>query len=234
MSELFAVIIPTYNRPISLPIAINSVIAQRYDGWKLYVVGDRCSEDISDLMSDYVRRHPKKIYWENLPRHHGDLRKGGKEAPGWKARSVAYMRSSEPWIVYLDDDDRYRANHLSVHKSLLSSNYDITFTKSLFRLGRNPRNYRITGPPPLHEGAVCTPGICHSKDIAEKILDPSLKVLWRPGDNPNDWILVKRMLSAGARYRFSNEITSDVYHRYSQEDIAKEPRTPVPETLRWG
>lgn len=68
----FAITIPTYQRrdgttPHYLKRAINSIFAQIYQDFKLYVIGDKY-EDNEELFRLISRYPQEKIYCENLPR----------------------------------------------------------------------------------------------------------------------------------------------------------------------
>lgn len=92
----FSVIIPTYNRPELTRIAVDSVLAQSFDNFELIVV-----DDGSDPAFDF------QLSTFNLIRH--------KENQGVSAaRNTGLKAAHGEWICFLDSDDRWRKDKLSV------------------------------------------------------------------------------------------------------------------------
>jgi glycosyltransferase involved in cell wall biosynthesis len=100
MLPFFSIIIPTYNRAKFLPDALQSVIDQTYANWECIVVDDGSTdetEDVIELFSDErIRYYRKKHEERSIARNYGiDKAKG-------------------EFICFLDSDDLYEDNHLSV------------------------------------------------------------------------------------------------------------------------
>ncbi|MBZ8180603.1 MAG: glycosyltransferase family 2 protein [Oscillatoria sp. PMC 1051.18] len=85
---VLSIIIPTYNRPHLLPIAVNSALAQTRADFEVIVVDDASPQPVN------LPEHPKlKII--RLPENKG----------GSAARNVGAKAANGHWITYLDDDD---------------------------------------------------------------------------------------------------------------------------------
>ena len=101
LSPLVSVILTTYNRPAMLRDAIKSVLQQDYKKFELIVVND-AGEDVGTIINEYNCN--KQISYLNL----------GKNAGISAARNKALSIAQGEIIAYLDDDDTYLPNHLSV------------------------------------------------------------------------------------------------------------------------
>jgi len=173
-----AVILPTYHRVSSLRFAIRSVINQSYTNWKLYVIGDGCTDGTEELVRGFVRKHPKKIVWHNMPQNHGGTHTNKivlRGDTGACPRNTAFFMSKEPYIAYLDDDDAYRAHHLeTLLPEIKKSGCDFVYSRGAsWRSPGLVRNrHGIVGHPPPRLATVGTNSLVHTREIAKKILIP--------------------------------------------------------------
>lgn len=92
-----AVVIPTYKRKSKLERAVNSVCNQSYSDWRLYVVNDAPSHDVSDILPDDDRI----TYIQH---------KENQGAPA--ARNTGIKKSQSRFIAFLDDDDEWKHEKL--------------------------------------------------------------------------------------------------------------------------
>jgi hypothetical protein len=58
----FTVCIPTYNRANTLPKALESLLAQRYENWIGLVVDDGSTDETPELMAEWVEKDPRILY----------------------------------------------------------------------------------------------------------------------------------------------------------------------------
>ena len=99
----FSIIMPTWNRRGSISRAIDSVLAQSYQGWELLI----CDDGSTDGTQDYVEREyatqieSGRIRYLPLPH-------GGVSA----ARNAGLASASGDWIAYLDSDNRWHPHFL--------------------------------------------------------------------------------------------------------------------------
>ena len=61
MKADISVITGIYNCAETLPEAIDSILNQTYDGWKLILCDDGSSDNTYDIAKDYAERYPQKI-----------------------------------------------------------------------------------------------------------------------------------------------------------------------------
>jgi len=93
-----SVIIPTYNREISLERAIESVLTQTYRNFELIVIDDGSTDDTSRIIKKYKR---KIRYFSQL--HSGVS----------SARNLGLEKSEGAWVAFLDSDDYWLPEKLS-------------------------------------------------------------------------------------------------------------------------
>jgi hypothetical protein len=97
-----SVVIPTFNRPDALTVAIWSVLLQSHTAYEIIVVGDCASQDTQvaiDKFSD------QRIRYINLP-----LRCGDQSIPN----AVGTQLAEGEYVAYLNHDDVWSPQHLEV------------------------------------------------------------------------------------------------------------------------
>lgn len=106
-----SVILPVYNRSASLPLAIESVLAQVPPADELIVVDDGSTEDLSPVLSRYegrIRLHRKP--------------NGGAAS----ARNAGARLATGDWLAFIDSDGEWAAGHMAtVHRDLVGAADDI-------------------------------------------------------------------------------------------------------------
>ena len=106
----FSVIIPTYNRPKHILLALQSVLNQTFKDFEIIVVNDGSTIDYSEI-EKFCSNNPniKYVYQTN------------KYLAG--ARNTGMKNSSGKFICFLDDDDIYLSNHLeALHQTIILNN----------------------------------------------------------------------------------------------------------------
>lgn len=103
IEDTIAIVLPTFNRPEMLKAAIESVLAQTYTKWRLYIVGDCCP-----VLNQFMEREPcvrdPRVSWWNLKKNWG--------AGGAMPRNYAMFTHRCKWTAFLDDDNTWTPNHL--------------------------------------------------------------------------------------------------------------------------
>ena len=93
----FAILLPTCNRGWLLPGAIDSVVAQTYREWSLYIVNDGSTDNTDGAVAPYLS--DPRIHYIRMDRNRGRLH----------ALNVALDRialDGADWFTEMDDDDR--------------------------------------------------------------------------------------------------------------------------------
>ena len=98
---IFSVVIPTFNRPVSLRRAVQSCLNQNFDGvFEIIVVNDG-GQYVS--AADLPNSRAIDVRIENIVN-------GGVS----EARNHGIAKAQGRWILLLDDDDFFLPNHLSI------------------------------------------------------------------------------------------------------------------------
>ena len=175
--KTISIIVPTYNRADQLQKAIDSIFAQTYKNFKIYVVGDKCPT-LDNTMAQIANRLTveqvhKLFYW--------NLQDNSKK---WGAVSRNYglkMMATSQWITYLDDDNTWLPTHLeSLMEAVVKDESDFAFSSFLID-GRELVCLR----PQL--GRIDSSSFLHKKELAETF------GYWPCEDvgYANDWAFVK-------------------------------------------
>jgi glycosyltransferase involved in cell wall biosynthesis len=95
-----SVLIATYNSRTTLRYAIDSVLAQTFADFELWVIGDGCTDDSADFMASYA---DPRVHWYNLP-----VNSGYQSVP----HNEGLHRARGRYIAYLNHDDLWLPDHL--------------------------------------------------------------------------------------------------------------------------
>jgi glycosyltransferase involved in cell wall biosynthesis len=115
---LVSIIIPTFNRPDSLRVTLQSVLAQTYHNFEAIVINDG-GADVSEVI-DFFNNDKRIVYLQHTENK-------GLAA----ARNTAIRAAHGKYVAYLDDDDIYYPEHLETLVSFLESgDYKVAYTDS--------------------------------------------------------------------------------------------------------
>ncbi len=111
MNPFFSVIIVTYNREKTILRAINSVLKQSFENFELLVVDDGSTDSSAELISSIQDRRLNYYYKKNEERN--------------IARNYGIDKSCGDYLIFLDSDDEFLANHLkNIEKSISEMDED--------------------------------------------------------------------------------------------------------------
>ncbi len=116
---MFSVVIPLYNKELSIKNTIQSVLNQSYQNFEIIVVNDGstdCSEEIVRKLND---KRIRIFVKEN----------GGVSS----ARNFGIREAKYDWIAFLDGDDLWDINHLMEYYNVIIENPKINWLTSGFR-----------------------------------------------------------------------------------------------------
>lgn len=121
VAPVVSVIVPTYNRPDTLRVAIESVRQQSFDAWELRVVGDRCDPRTAEVVRSF---DDERITYTNLP-----VRFGEQSGPC----SIGIALASGSFVAFLNHDDVWLQDHLQrALRALTRDRADFFVGRSLF------------------------------------------------------------------------------------------------------
>jgi len=105
------VLTPTYNRPVYLPQAIASVLAQRRTDWEMLVINDG-GVDVREIVEGFG---------DSRVRYYHRERNCGKAA----CLNFGLGEARGEYIAYLDDDDAWYPDHLETLAAVLEAHPDV-------------------------------------------------------------------------------------------------------------
>jgi glycosyltransferase involved in cell wall biosynthesis len=112
--KLVSCIIPTHNRSLLLKRAVESVINQNYKNLEIIVVNDGSIDDTEKVIEELKRQDPRIISLKN------EQSKGPSAA-----RNKGIKNATGYFIAFLDDDDQWLPNRISLNLSFLKE-YDVS------------------------------------------------------------------------------------------------------------
>lgn len=93
---LVSVVMPTFNRAMLLPRAVQSVLTQSHANIELLIADDGSTDDTRQVVEHVISRDPRVHYC---------LNRYAKGCAG--ARNTAVQEANGQYVAFLDDDDEY-------------------------------------------------------------------------------------------------------------------------------
>ncbi len=106
----FSVILPTYNRSVSIRPSIDSVVGQTEEDWELIIVSDGSTDDTEAIIESYVDSRVRLVRLSKNTGHPG------------RPRNVGLSYANGQVVAYLDHDDRYEPEHLAILREMFVNN----------------------------------------------------------------------------------------------------------------
>jgi len=214
-NPLVSVIIPTHNRAeLLISRAIPSVLKQTYSNLECIVIADRCKDNTAELVKSINDSRVKFVEILERPGFPDDLHgrwRVGSAVP----RNKGFEIAQGEWVCLLDDDDEFVPKHIELLLNRALKGYDFVYGKAL-QIEINGNKSIIGKFPPTVNHIGANSSIYSSKYLNIKCnTDPS--ATWEPCD----WNLCRRILEAGARVSFVNEI---VYIHYEPQHAWKKQK----------
>jgi glycosyltransferase involved in cell wall biosynthesis len=112
--SLISVTIPFYNCKSFLRETIESVLAQSYTNWELFLVDDASTDGSAAIAREYTDRLPQKIHLLEHPDH--------RNCGVTRSRNVGAANSRGEYLAFLDSDDTWLPDKLQLQVALLKAN----------------------------------------------------------------------------------------------------------------
>jgi teichuronic acid biosynthesis glycosyltransferase TuaG len=114
-----SIIMPAYNAEKYIAASIESVLAQTYQNWELLIVNDGSTDGTQMLIDEYIRKDNRiKFFYQQ----------NGKQG---KARNLAISNSIGEYLAFLDSDDLWLPEKLTIQLNQISHlNADLIFSES--------------------------------------------------------------------------------------------------------
>jgi glycosyltransferase involved in cell wall biosynthesis len=124
--SLISVIIPTYNRKILLPRAIDSVLAQKGADFEIIIVDDGSTDDTESIVrgtrtSHLGTRKNEKPNESRVPSPEIRVFRQENRGPA-AARNIGIKEARGDWIAFLDSDDEWKPGKLKAQLEFFREN----------------------------------------------------------------------------------------------------------------
>jgi teichuronic acid biosynthesis glycosyltransferase TuaG len=130
-----SIILPNYNSSKTINETISSVLNQSYKNWELIIVDDNSEKITKSILSKYRKFKKIKIFY---------LKKNKGAA---YCRNLAIKKSKSYYIAYIDSDDLWKKNKLSLQINFMQkNNYFFTYTDYKTFKTNNPIKKTILTP----------------------------------------------------------------------------------------
>ena len=190
-------ICPVWKRPQRTIRAIESVIAQEFEGYEMLFIGDACplfQERIDDgTFEKYSQQAAEKgnmMIFKNLEQHGG----------GWghAARKEGIDIATGKYICFLDNDDMLKPNHFTNYYTFMENNPDIDagYLNAYTVPWNKERNCTLS------QGGIGNAELIIKADVLKKEYELD-------NQYEHDWRLVKRMLEK--KYKFKKSTSRATY-----------------------
>lgn len=118
IEQLVSIIMPAYNSEKFITDAINSVKLQSYKNWELIVINDGSSDKTEEVVMN-LKDPNFKIILVNLKINKGIA----------NARNVGIEKSHGKYVAFLDSDDMWKPEKLSIQIGIMEKkNYKFTYS----------------------------------------------------------------------------------------------------------
>src|SRR5699024_1050422 len=112
------VIMPAYNSEKFIGRALDSIIAQTYKNWEVIVVDDCSTDNTPIVVREYIEKYPQIKYCKLV-----------KNSGAAVARNKAIDKATGTYIAFLDSDDVWKPEKLSIQIEFMEKNeYNFTCT----------------------------------------------------------------------------------------------------------
>lgn len=110
MEELVSIVMPTHNRESMLTRAIESVVNQTYGNWELLVVDDASNDNTQQVVEGFISKDDRIKYYKL------NINQGA-----CVARNKGILESNGDFITFLDSDDEYMADKVTLQVNCFKS-----------------------------------------------------------------------------------------------------------------
>ncbi len=199
--NMVTIVMPVYNRTIELERAVRSILHQDYTKWNLIIVGDRCLSQTAEVANKFMSEDDRIVFF-NLTREKENAHRGCEQR-NFACQYLAYT----PYVAYLDDDNYWRKNHLSLALRLLENEkLDFVYMGVEDRSKFSPHEvirYRNTDYYSWKARRIDTSCLVHKAFLIPKV------VCWPEvyGRNDVDRHLAEQMIKANIRHKGSSKVT---------------------------
>lgn len=132
---MFSVVIPLYNKEVSIQTTIQSVLEQTHQDFEIIVIDDGSTDNSAKRVKEIPDSRIKLIQQKNQ----------GVSA----ARNKGIQEAKYEWIALLDGDDLWKPNHLEENLKMMHKFPDEKVYVTSFKYSNNQTMYKHNRPSPI-------------------------------------------------------------------------------------
>lgn len=163
---MFSVVIPLYNKELSIRNTIQSVLKQTFQDFEIVVVNDGSTDSSASVVESFKDPRIRLIHQDNQ----------GVSA----ARNKGVEQSEYDWIAFLDGDDLWRDNHLEEvvkmmgvfpNEKVYVTSFEYSDGRSMFKHARINKVFKIENyfKEAIQGNLICTIVVVIHKSCFDKI-----------------------------------------------------------------
>jgi glycosyltransferase involved in cell wall biosynthesis len=137
METVVSVIIPTHNRVNLLKRAVQSVLAQTFQDFEIIIVNDCSTDQTREYLTSLVNENSKIQAIHNI-----------QSLGGSRSRNAGIELAKGKWIAFLDDDDTWMADKLTLQLQALTAHPEAVACSASYLINY-PMNVKKIAHPPL-------------------------------------------------------------------------------------
>lgn len=213
---LVSIIIPCYNSQAFVGRAIQSVQQQLYPNWELLLVDNGSTDDTLPILERYAAEQPARIRVLQQPR---------KGAPA--ARNMGAAAAKGLYLQFLDSDDELTPEKLAVQMDVQRTEQVAIVAGSITKVMESESGISTSNHPCLREDvwlALVTTGLGRTSSLLfEKQAFLNAGGWNEAQTSSQEYELLFRMLSRGARLSFSDGFHTRIYLRPNSVHASTDP-----------
>ncbi|UTT43516.1 glycosyltransferase family 2 protein [Exiguobacterium aurantiacum] len=125
-NNLVSIIMPTYNCANYILDTILSVQAQSYKDWELIIIDDCSTDKTEEIIKNVIRKESRIKYFKLLSNSGAAV-----------ARNEGVKKATGEYIAFIDSDDLWHENKLSVQVNFMKQNESVFSCTSYNKIGEN-------------------------------------------------------------------------------------------------
>ncbi|KHS85095.1 MULTISPECIES: glycosyltransferase family 2 protein [Pectobacterium] len=131
----FSIIMPVYNGELTIKSSIDSILAQTYDDFELYIIDDCSHDSTPDIVSEY---NDSRIFYIRNNHNLGVA----------KSRNIGVKAASGEYIAFLDSDDLWIEDKLEKQIYFFSKGFDVVCSNYSTFISENELDFGIERKSP--------------------------------------------------------------------------------------
>lgn len=163
---MFSVVIPLYNKELSIQNTINSVLQQSFQDFEIVVVNDGSTDTSVAKVEEIEDSRIRIVHQQNQ----------GVSA----ARNKGVVEAKFSWIAFLDGDDLWETNHLQEvdemirlfpQEKVFATSFEYSDTRPMFRHPRESKIFKVDDyfKDALKENMMWTSIVVINKELFNKV-----------------------------------------------------------------